>query len=292
MTSNHTLKGIALMLSAMALMPFMDLGAKMLGEQGVPVTQVVWGRMFFSAVLILPFALKMMGPGICIPQPLPLHALRAVLLITATLSFFSALNYLPIADTLAIFFVQPLLITLLSPWLLHERVSTERWAAVLVGFIGTLIIVRPGFQAINAGVVLALIAGLSLALYFVVTRKMARTTNAIATTLQTNLVGTAMMTIIAYSSWQSLTVPQWSWMALIGTTAAIGHYLIVKAYENADASLLAPLAYVEMINAVNLGWLFFGDFPDRWTFAGVAVLAGCAIYVSWRERQLQKTAFT
>jgi drug/metabolite transporter (DMT)-like permease len=289
MNSQNTPKGIAFMLCAMALMPFMDLGAKVLGQEGVLTPQVVWGRMFFSALLILPFALKLGGLRGLAPRPLSLHFTRAVLLLSATLCFFGALRYLPIADTLAIFFIQPILVTLFSRVFLGEIVSASRWIAVVISFVGTLVIIRPGIEGFNVGVALALFAGLFLALYFVVTRKMAGTTHAMLATFQTNLIGTVILSVIVLWYWQPLSLSQWSWLALVGFAAAFGHYLIVRAYENADASLLAPLAYTEIINAINLGWIFFSDFPDRWTFVGVGILIACAIYISWRERKLVLT---
>ncbi len=284
MRRRNTLAGAGFMLGAMALMPFMDLGAKMLGQQDVPLLQIVWGRMFFSAVFVLPFAMRVAGVRGLAPRPPLLHLMRAVLLLGATLTFFGALKYLPIADALAIFFVQPLLITVMSPFLLREHVSAGRWIAVVVGFIGALIIIRPGFIEINAGVGLALLAGLLLALYFVVTRRMAGSVDAMQTTFQTNIVGTAILSVAMVWYWQPLAMDQWGWLMLVGFVAAFGHFLIVRAYENADASLLAPLAYAEIINAINLGWLFFADFPDRWTFLGVSILIASAIHVSWRER--------
>jgi len=285
MRADLPLRGIALMLSAMAVLPFLDVLAKSLGNQGVPVLQIVWARMTFGAVLTLPFALRIGGTRALVPDRPAMHALRATLLICATALFFLALRTLPIADALAIFFVQPLVITMFSSLILGESVGWRRWAAVAVGFVGVLIIIRPGFQAFDAGMAYALLAGASLAFYMLMTRRISGQAHAMVTTFQTSLLGAALMTALVMAlGWQAVTPGQWQMLVGVGLVATGGHFLIVKAYDNAEASLLAPLGYTEMIMAVALGWYFFGDFPDRWTFVGVGILIASAIYISMREQ--------
>lgn len=276
--------GIGLMLTAMAVLPFLDAIAKYLGQQGVPVMQIVWARLFFGAILTMPFALKLAGPRGLLPNMPVMHAVRASFMIAATGFFFAALHYQSIADTLAIFFVQPLVITLLSPWVLGEKVGIRRWLAVVIGFIGTLIIIRPGFQQLTPGVPLALGSGTCLAVYLLLTRRIAGSAPAMVTTFYTSLVGAIIMTAIVLFVWQAPTPAQWGYFILLSAIANGGHFLIIRAYDHAEASLLAPLAYSEMIMATFVGWYFFGDFPDAWTFLGVGILIGCAIYISWRER--------
>jgi drug/metabolite transporter (DMT)-like permease len=285
MRTDLPLRGIALMLVAMAVLPFLDVLAKTLGNQGVPVLQIVWARMAFGAVMTLPFALQIGGARALVPDRPAMHALRAALLIGATAFFFQALRTLPIADALAIFFVQPLVITMFSPLILGESVGWRRWAAVAVGFVGVLIIIRPGFQAFDVGMAYALLAGASLAFYMLMTRRISGQAHAMVTTFQTSLLGGAMMTaLVLVLGWQGVTPAQWAMLVGVGLVATVGHFLIVKAYDNAEASLLAPLGYTEMIMAVVLGWAFFGDFPDGWTFVGVGILIASAIYISMRER--------
>jgi drug/metabolite transporter (DMT)-like permease len=281
---NRALVGIGLMLTAMAVLPFLDAIAKYLGQQGVPVLQVVWARLFFGVFLTLPFALRLTGPRGLVPNMPLMHAARAALMIAATAFFFMALHYLSIADTLAIFFVQPLIVTMLSPLVLGETVGIRRWIAVIIGFIGTLIIIRPGFQELNAGVFLALGSGACLAIYLLLTRRIAGSAPAMVTAFYTTLMGAIFMTVVVIFVWQPPTPSQWGFFVLLSAIANGGHYLIIRAYDHAEASLLAPLAYTEMIMATVLGWYIFGDFPDAWTFLGVSILIACAIYISWRER--------
>ncbi len=272
------------MLLAMAFLPFLDVVAKMLGQQGIPVIQIVWARMVFGSLLTLPFAWRLAGPGGLVPAMPVFHGLRAGFLIAATGFFFWGLRYQSIADTLAIFFVQPLVVTMLAPMVLGEKVGIRRWTAVVIGFIGTLIIIRPGFQQVNPGVFLALAAGVSLAIYMLMTRRISGTAPAMVTTFHTNLAGAVLCSLVVAAVWVEPSMRQWGMFVVLAFIAAAGHYLIVRAYDYSEASLLAPLAYSEMIVAVAAGWWFFGDFPDFWTFVGVGVLIACAIYISFRER--------
>lgn len=282
---NKSLIGAGFMLAAMGMLPFLDVVAKTLGQQGMPVIEIVWGRMFFGALMTLPFAVKIGGRAALIPDRPIYHTFRSGLLIGATFFFFFALKYLPIADALAIFFVNPLVVTALSPFVLGETVGPQRKVAVAIGFIGTLIIIRPGFQEINPGTILALASGVCLASYFLMTRRISGQANAVITTFHTGLVGTVITSLIVLTVWQPPSDLQWALLVLVGLISTLGHLMIVRAYDFAEASLLAPLAYTEIIMATVAGWWFFGDFPDFWTFVGVGVLIACAIYISVNERQ-------
>lgn len=272
------------MLTAMAILPVIDVFAKKLGQAGMPILVVVWARAFFGGLMTLPFALRAEGAGAFRPaQPLRQLA-RAILLFGATFLFFNALKHLPIADALAIFFVNPLVIVILSALALRERVGPRRWAAVAVGFVGTLIIIRPGMVEVNPGTLFALGAGVALGSYFVMTRAMAGVADAMVLNFQTSVIGAGLMTLALPFLWQSPSSEQWAMLAGLGVIATLGHVLITKAYEHGEASLLAPLAFTEIVMATILGYAFFGDLPDRWTVLGVAILIGSAIYISVRER--------
>lgn len=279
------LLGIGFMLAAMAILPVIDVFAKKLGQAGMPILIVVWARALFGGLMTLPFALRAEGARAFRPaQPLRQLA-RAVLLFGATFLFFNALKYLPIADALAIFFVNPLVIVILSALALHERVGPRRWAAVAVGFVGTLIIIRPGMVEVNPGTFFAIGSGVALGSYFVLTRAMAGAADAMVLNFQTSAIGAGLMTLALPILWQSPSPVQWLMLASLGVIATLGHVFITKAYEHGEASLLAPLAFTEIIMATILGWWFFGDLPDRWTVLGVTILIASAIYISIRERR-------
>jgi drug/metabolite transporter (DMT)-like permease len=274
---------------AMAVIPMIDVFAKFLGQQGMPIPQLVWARFFFGTIFTLPFAWKVEQASILRPTH-PIHqSARAALLILGTCFFFGALKYLPIADTLAIYFIQPILVTALSPLVLKEKVGPHRWACVFFGFIGVLIIIRPGFQEFNVGMLLAICAGLCSAFYLLLTRSLTGSVNAMVTTFQTSAIGAFALTLAMPVLWIPPDSTQWLMLIGIGFFAIVGHYFITLAYDMGEASLISPLGYLEMVTAVLLGWYFFGNFPDRWTLLGVTILIACAIYISVRERQQLQT---
>jgi drug/metabolite transporter (DMT)-like permease len=282
----QTLKAIGFMLFAMGVLPLIDVCGKFLGQQGVPVIQMVWARFFFGALFTLPFAVNVAGLAAIRPSHPLLQSCRAGLLIIGTACFFWALKHLPIADTLAIYFIQPILITALSPLVLGENVDFRRWVIVLLGFVGVLIIIRPGLQELNPGVFFALGAGTTSALYILLTRHLTGSVSPVVTTFQTSLIGAVALSLSMPWIWHHVSLHQWLLLVALGFFAILGHYCITKAYNFGEASLLSPLGYTEMVTAVIFGWYFFGDFPDRYTFLGVTILIACAIYISMRERAI------
>ena len=284
--NSKTLKAIGLVLLAMAIMPLIDVIAKYLGRQNLPIMELVWARFFFGTLVTLPFAYASVGIEAFRPSSPILNSIRATSLILGTFCFFFSLKFLPIADTLSIFFVQPLLITALSPFFLGEHVDGKRWSVVFLGFIGVLIIIRPGIQTLNLGHLFAFLAGCCSACYYLITRKLKGKANPLLNTFQTSAIGAIALSLITPLFWNSPSISQWALFLCLGAIAIVGHYLVTKAYDYAEASLLSPLNYSEMITSVLLGWLFFGDFPDQYTFMGVAILIACAIYISNNERQL------
>lgn len=284
MKKNKTLFGIALMVSAMLIFPFLDVCAKFLGQWGIPVIEIVWARMFFGLLLSAPILVAREGLDSLKPRDGRVNALRGFFLVISTMMFFGALRYQGVAETLAIYFVQPLFITALAPFVLQEKVGMNRWFAVAIGFIGVLIIIRPGYLELNPGVFLAAGAGLGSAITLLLTRKLAGKSSAIANTVYTNLFGTIFATVIVIPFWVTPSFNILLFMVLLASIGTFANFLTIMAMENAEASLLAPIGYTEMITAVLAGWYFFGNFPDGWTFVGVAILIACAIYISYRER--------
>jgi drug/metabolite transporter (DMT)-like permease len=290
--TTNSLKGIGITLLAMALLPYIDVCAKFLGQSDLHIAQIVWARVFFGMAFTLPFALRADGANAFVPKPPLLQLIRGLVLLLATFFFFTGLRYMPIADAMAIFYVQPLLVVVLAALILKEAIDAQRIMAVIIGFIAILIIIRPGFGNVNAGVIYPLGAGLCFAFYIIITRKIASRSNAITTTFQTSVIGTVIVTAMLPAIWVQPSLEQWALMAAMGAVGVTGHFLVTKAYDYAEASLLAPLAYTEILMSILAGWIFFSDLPDRWTILGVAILVLCALYISWRERTLANPAPT
>jgi drug/metabolite transporter (DMT)-like permease len=278
------LLGIALMLGAMFMFPYLDVCAKFLGQWGVPVIEIVWARLFFSMVITAPILLVQEGVAALQPRDPKMNALRGIFLVSSTVMFFGALRFQGVAETLAIYFIQPLFITALAPWILGEKVGLNRWAAVAIGFIGVLIIIRPGYLVLSPGVFLAAGSGFGSAITMLLTRKLARGSSAVANTFYTGIFGSIFASLLLIPFWHTPSLNEFYLMLLLGLIGTTANYLTMLAMRFAEASLLAPFGYAEMINAVLAGWYFFGDFPDKLTFVGVAILIACAIYISYRER--------
>lgn len=272
--------GILFMLGAMIDLPFLDLFAKILGRDGMPIVQIVCARVAFGTLLAAPFAWRDAGAGMLHSARPWYQLLRAALLITTTFCFFMSVQYMPIAAALAVFFVHPLILTLLSATFFGETVSVRRWGAVFVGFIGVLVIVRPGLVAFNLGSLFALTSGCALALYLALSHNIAGKTSAATTTFQTSGLATLLLAGIMPLIWIAPTPGEWAMLMALGAIGSLGQFLIFRAYDYADASLLAPLAYSEMVMSTLLGWLAFSEFPDVWTYVGVGILIVSAVYIS------------
>ena len=277
------LLGIGLMLLAMLLFPFLDVLAKKLGQQGVPVFEAVWARTFLGSLLCAPLLAGLEGTQALRPRENRLNAARGLAIVLTTFFFFSAIKFQGIAETLSIYFVQPILVTALAPLLLREKVGWHRWVAVIAGFMGVLVIIRPGIVAFNPGTLLAFASGLSAAAVVLLSRKLAGGNSALANTFYTSLYGAVLASLVMLWQWQMPSMEQWAMMLGIAIFGTSCNFLIIKAFEWCEASLLAPFGYAEMINAVAAGWYFFGDFPDLWTFVGLAMLVTCALAVSSQE---------
>lgn len=283
-TEFSPLKGILLYIPAMAIVPLMDGIAKHLSTE-MSVMQVSWARYFAHFAILLPIILIKHRPAQLIPSRPVLQLVRGGLLLVSTVCFFWAISLMPLADALAIVFVSPLVVTALSPWLLGETVGLRRWSAVVVGFIGACIIIQPGPEMFNSGALLALAAGTLYALYLIATRRLAGSAPPLVTLFYTALVGAVLLSLIVPFTWTTPNLEQIGWMASLGLIAAVGHFLVIKAFQMAPASLLAPYGYSEIVMATVVGYLIFGDFPGYWSWVGVSIVIASGIYVSVRERK-------
>ncbi len=281
---------MALMIAAMLIMPGIDAIAKGVSDT-VSSGQVTWSRFFFQTVILIPFVIRYGGLGV--GRKIWGHAARGFLIGFATLMFFTSLRVLPLADAIAIFFVEPFILTLLSVLLLGERVGWRRIVAISVGFCGAMIIVRPSYDVFGVSALLPMGAALSFALYMVLTRWLAGTASAVAMQFYTGLFG--MMTLSAAllfggsSGWDVLTVswpePQeWALLAGLGAIGTFGHLMIILAVRRVGAGLVAPFQYMEIISATILGYIFFADFPDTITWIGIVIIVASGLYVFYRER--------
>ena len=281
------------MVSGTLIIPVMDAIAKILGDTISPL-QVTWGRFFFQAIIMGVAILALYGPAMLRPKRPLIHAIRGLLLAIATSFFFFSLLYLPLADSIAIFFVQPMLLTLLSAIFLGETIGWHRKAAVVIGFLGALLIIKPGSDSFTLAALLPVVAALFFSGYLVVTRSVANVDHPMTMQFASGIgatiaisIGLIPGTLAASSLWGAVppTTLEWTYLAAIGCIAAFGHLLVVIAVNRAPTSVLAPFGYVEIIAATILGWLLFSDWPDTLSWLGIAIIVFSGLYVFVREQR-------
>lgn len=276
------LAGILMMLTAMAILPVTDAAAKYMAVV-IPALQLVWARYVFQMLTLLPVGLAKLGTRVFRSNNLPLQLARSIILTIGTVFFFAALQTMPLADALAVFFLSPILTTMLSPLVLGEQVGPWRWSAVVMGFGGALLVIRPGFETLTPGLVYAIGSGFTYAGYALITRKLAGTDHPLVTLNMTGLVGAGAASLVLPFVWVMPTTEQWALMLLMGVVSAFGHMLIILAYERSSASGLAPFAYAEIVSAAAIGYWLFGDFPSALTWAGILIIVMSGIIIAWRE---------
>ena len=276
------MKAIILNLSAWAVLPFMDTIAKYLSAE-ISFFQITWARYFFTVAWTLPFMFFFFRKNLKWSENPKLQILRGTTLLLANVCFFYSISVISMAKALTLAFVAPLVTTALSPIFLDEKVGIRRWSAVIVGFIGSLVVIRPGFIEFNLATIAALGTGCFYGVYLIITRKLHTIDNPLLTLLITGIVGLIISSLFVPIVWINITETQWLWLALMGIFACLGHLLIIYSLRYADASKLAPFGYFEIITNIILGYYFFNDFPDLWTFAGLLIIISSGIYVFRRE---------
>ena len=280
------MKAITFSLLGWMMLPVMDGFAKYLSAD-LPVLQITWARYFFTVAFTLPVMFFFYNKQLVWSDKPKLQILRGLILLCANICFFYAISIIPLAKALTLAFVAPLIVTAFSPMLLGEKVGVRRWTAVIIGFVGSLVVIRPGFLEINLASLAALGTGVMYGFYLIITRKLSTSDNPLLTLLFTGLVGLVAVTGIMPFIWVNPNLSQWSMMAGIGFFACIGHLFLILSLKYADASKLAPLGYTEIIPNVIIGYYFFGNFPDNWTFLGLAIIVISGIYISRREATIK-----
>lgn len=283
-------RGMAMMAIATLMAPGTHAIAKSLGDTMAPA-QIAFVRFFFQFVLLLPIV--WIGQDGRIPLPSPTQAIRGVLLASATLFFFWGLTYMPLADSAAIFFVEPLILTILSTLFLGESIGYRRLLAVVIGFAGALIVIRPSFDAVGPAAILPLLAALCFASYLAITCGHASSEDARTMQFWVCVFGaTALFAAMLIGTGNSIEVlrPSWpavdDWILLIGLglIATLSHTLAINAIRLTPAGILAPFQYLEILGATVLGIIIFSDLPDVAILIGTAIIIGSGLYVFRRER--------
>lgn len=284
---------IFVVFAACFLFSFLDTSAKYLVTHGMAAPFVAWMRFSVHLVLTLILFRGWRNPILYRTHNIPAQVLRGVFLVGSTIFNFLALRTLQLAETISIYFFAPMIITALAGPLLGETVGWRRWVAVLVGFIGVLVITRPGFGTFGVGHVLSICSMLSYSFYVLMTRKMGATETTESLIFYSALAPTVLMfpVVPLYGSLPSDGL-QWLLLLILGPLGGYGHYLLIKAYKMASTSALAPYPYSQMLWMILLGWIVFADLPDLWTLAGAAIIVSSGLYIIHREHTLRKRSRT
>lgn len=279
---------MVLVLSTWALST-LDASGKWIMAGGVSLWVMSWVRYVVHLVLVLALVLPSRGPGVFRSVRPRDQGLRGALMLLATLSFFTTLQYLPQAEATAINFLAPLIMLALAPWVLKEPARVSRWVAAVVGFLGVLIIIRPSSGLHPVGVLFGLLTACLFASQFIVTRRVA-VDDPFTTLIWSGAIGTlclsVLMPVVLPAALPILkALSAWQWLVLISTGfwGGLGHLLQIQAYRMAPASMLAPFVYLQIISAAALGWLVWGAFPDGLTWLGIAIVCASGVTIGWIE---------
>ena len=281
---------VALILATGAVLAGMDALAKFLALE-LPIVMVLWGRYFIHTVITFgAYGIKTGSLRFLRARRPGLQFIRAAALFGATFTMYLALTRMALGDAAAIQFLAPVLVTALSGLLLGEYVGPRRWLGVACGFIGVLLVARPGSGVLGWNALLPLATAVLLAVYMMMTRIIRNRDDPAATTFYSTALGALVLSAMAILDWQSPSGFEWALMTAMGAAGALGHFMLVKAFHSAEASVLAPFTYSQVVAAILWGFLVFGDIPSAWTLAGAGVVIASGLYVWYRETRVARPA--
>jgi drug/metabolite transporter (DMT)-like permease len=284
---------MGLMLLAMLITPLIDVFSKLATGNASP-TLITMVRFIVQGLCMLPIVLWT-GSWRNFSWELSFyHAIRAAVITLSMICFVATLAVMEVADAVAIFFVEPIILTVMSSIFLKEVIGWRRYTACGVGFLGAMIVIRPSFQEIGYIAVLPVVTAFGVAVFALMTRALAHRENPWSMQFQMSLWGipiSGALLLIGHVGGIGFMAPSipdlttTTWMVGVGAVAALSGLLAVYAYRAAPASVIAPLQYFEIVSATLLGWLVFGDFPDPVKWLGISIIIGSGLYIIWRERR-------
>ena len=287
--TSRPLRGVLFMCIACALFPIMNGIVKLLAVTYEP-QQIVWFRIVSHLVLVAAVFMPQMGLGLLRTRRIGTQFVSSVMMLLSTLFFFSAVKYVPVAEAISVTFVAPLAVVLLAWPLLGERITLFRLAAVIVGFGGVLIVIRPGSAVFQWASLLLLCSAMCYAIYQILIRRLAGIDASATSIFYSVLLGAILMSLWLPLVWKTpVAWTDWALLCSLGVFGALGHYCVAKAMTYASANFVAPFNYTQMIGSVIVGYFMFAEVPDFYTWLGTAVIVGAGLTVSWQGRKPQKS---
>lgn len=277
--SSRPMLGVVYMCTACALFPIMNGLVKLLAAS-YDAQQIVWFRIFSHLVLVAAVFMPRMGLGLLRTRRVGTQIISSLMMLLSTLFFFSAVKYVPVAEAISVTFVAPLAVVLLAWPLLGERITRFRLFAVIVGFSGVLIVIRPGSAVFQWASVLLLGSAICYSIYQILIRRLAATDAPATSIFYSVLLGAALMTVWLPFVWKTPgNLLDWGLLCSLGMFGALGHYCVAKAMTHASANFIAPFNYTQMIGSVIVGYLMFAEVPDFYTWLGTAVIVAAGLLV-------------
>lgn len=288
--TSRPLLGVLFMCTACALFPIMNGLVKLLAATYQP-QEIVWFRIVSHLVLIAAIFMPRMGFGLLRTHQIGTQFVSSVMMLLSTLFFFSAVKSIPVAEAISVTFVAPLAVVLLAWPMLGERITPFRLAAVVVGFTGVLIVIRPGSAVFQWASLLLLCSAICYAIYQILIRRLAGIDHPATSVFYSVLLGAILMSIWLPFVWKTpASLTDWLLLCSLGVFGAMGHYCVAKAMTYASANFVAPFNYTQMIGSVIVGYLMFAEVPDFYTWLGTAVIIAAGLMVGWQSRKRDKTA--
>ncbi len=276
--------GIVMMITAMFMFSLLDAQAKYL-SQSLHVLQIAWARHFGLLIVVAVVFWPRHGRAVLRTTRPGLQLLRGVMVVSSTVLFLIAIKFVPLAEAVAVSFVAPFVVAALGGLLLKEQAGIRRWVAVLMGFAGTMIVIRPGFGVLHPAAFLVLGAASLFAGYQILARFMSDADNAGTTLSYTAIAGAAVLTLVVPFVWVWPATPlEAAMLAGLGLWGAAAEFAVIKAFEAAPGAVVAPFQYTMIIWATFYGFIVFADIPDVWTIVGAAVLIATGLYSFYQER--------
>jgi len=269
------------------MLPFMDGLAKYLSSD-MHFLQVVWGRYFFMLLITVIISYFFFRKYLIKPNNITIQIIRSFLLFITTILFFYSISIISLPEALTLAFISPIVVTVFSIILLKEKVGLHRWIAVITGFLGVLIVMRPGFNEINLATLSALFAGIIYALFIIYTRKLSFTDSPFVTLIFTSIVGSVLISLIVPFYWINLNFNQILLLILLASIGSLGHFLIILSLQIGEASKLSPLGYFEIITNIFVSYTFFGYLGNFYMYAGLILIVLSGIYIVVRENKLKE----
>lgn len=284
MQQDNTLKGVGLMILAMFIFAMQDGISKKLGHGYSPVMITLIRFWFFAVVVVVWAAVRSGGIRHAAHSAHPrLQILRGLILVFQIVIMINAFVKLGLVATHAVFIACPLIVAALSGPLLGERVGWRRWSAIGVGLAGVLVVLRPGVTVFTANSALPLIGAFMFAIYTILTRYVARNDGAATSFFWTGVAGAFGISFIGPFYLTPMAPADWVWMGTLCLTSIAGHFVLITAYEAAEASRIQPFTYFQFVFTIGVGVIAFGERPDLWTYAGAAIVIGSGLFTLWRE---------